>query len=288
MKRRLRTPVTACQLPFSQKWEKGRRPQVAGMRANADTLIPDPGDPVSYDRYAYTRNNPVRYTDPSGHLVCSDPNVAEGDCSDEGAGAWRYGVKFEGNWTERNRRAAREALYAVGKKYSEILGGDPWDAFGSVFSDGITFAWVDSYEYQGKTYISGAVTRSSSRIEFASLTVAVGNRTEEVAFISARNNVVHELAHAFANRWDYEETSGPYATGIPIKYQNNDGFYPSPPSTERTWRQHPCTYTTNPNCGHEVFADQFLGWTFGMWDDSKMGTWRRDYMSLYMPIWLAP
>jgi hypothetical protein len=26
-----------------------------------------PGDPVSYDRYAYSRNNPVRYTDPSGH-----------------------------------------------------------------------------------------------------------------------------------------------------------------------------------------------------------------------------
>jgi hypothetical protein len=38
-----------------------------GRFLSADTLIPDPGDPVSYDRHAYTRNNPVRYTDPSGH-----------------------------------------------------------------------------------------------------------------------------------------------------------------------------------------------------------------------------
>jgi len=32
-----------------------------------DVIIPDPSDPVAYDRYAYSRNNPVRYTDPSGH-----------------------------------------------------------------------------------------------------------------------------------------------------------------------------------------------------------------------------
>ena len=32
-----------------------------------DTLVPNPGDPQSLNRYSYTRNNPVRYTDPSGH-----------------------------------------------------------------------------------------------------------------------------------------------------------------------------------------------------------------------------
>ena len=34
---------------------------------SADTLIPNPGDPVAWDRYAYGRNSPARYTDPSGH-----------------------------------------------------------------------------------------------------------------------------------------------------------------------------------------------------------------------------
>jgi len=37
----------------------------------ADTLIPDTGDPLAWDRYAYSSNNPVNYTDPSGHCAIS-------------------------------------------------------------------------------------------------------------------------------------------------------------------------------------------------------------------------
>ena len=32
-----------------------------------DTIVPDPYNSQDYDRYAYARNNPIRYTDPSGH-----------------------------------------------------------------------------------------------------------------------------------------------------------------------------------------------------------------------------
>ncbi len=45
---------------------------VLGRFAQADTIIPNPGDPQSWDRYSYTMNNPVRYTDPSGHYVPTD------------------------------------------------------------------------------------------------------------------------------------------------------------------------------------------------------------------------
>jgi len=34
----------------------------------ADSLIPDPRDPLAWDRYAYGLNNPSRYTDPTGHF----------------------------------------------------------------------------------------------------------------------------------------------------------------------------------------------------------------------------
>jgi len=35
----------------------------------ADSIVPQPGNPQALNRYAYAANNPVRYRDPSGHWV---------------------------------------------------------------------------------------------------------------------------------------------------------------------------------------------------------------------------
>ncbi len=42
---------------------------VVGRFAQADTIVPQPGNPQSFNRYSYTLNNPVKYRDPSGHVV---------------------------------------------------------------------------------------------------------------------------------------------------------------------------------------------------------------------------
>ena len=33
-----------------------------------DTVVPSPENPLDWDRYSYTRNNPLKYTDPDGHF----------------------------------------------------------------------------------------------------------------------------------------------------------------------------------------------------------------------------
>jgi len=38
----------------------------------ADTIVPEPGNPQALNRYAYVYNNPLKYTDPSGHAACID------------------------------------------------------------------------------------------------------------------------------------------------------------------------------------------------------------------------
>ena len=43
-------------------------PQI-GRFVSPDTMVPEPGNPQSYNRYAYVRNNPMNFTDPSGHMV---------------------------------------------------------------------------------------------------------------------------------------------------------------------------------------------------------------------------
>ncbi|MDD5760083.1 MAG: RHS repeat-associated core domain-containing protein [Desulfobulbaceae bacterium] len=39
-----------------------------GRFVQADTIIPRPGNAQAWDRYAYANNNPLYYTDPSGHV----------------------------------------------------------------------------------------------------------------------------------------------------------------------------------------------------------------------------
>jgi len=40
---------------------------LTGRFTQADTIVPAPSDPQTLNRYSYVRNNPLRYTDPSGH-----------------------------------------------------------------------------------------------------------------------------------------------------------------------------------------------------------------------------
>jgi RHS repeat-associated protein len=44
-----------------------------------DSIIPDPNDSQSYDRYAYVLNNPLRYIDPSGNRYCTTEEALAGD-----------------------------------------------------------------------------------------------------------------------------------------------------------------------------------------------------------------
>lgn len=43
--------------------------------ASADTIVPDPASPQSFNRYSYTYNNPLNHIDPDGH----DPHWCNGD-----------------------------------------------------------------------------------------------------------------------------------------------------------------------------------------------------------------
>ena len=78
---------------------------VTGKFISADTLIPQPGNLLAWDRYGYAYNNPVIYNDPSGH----DVDCGIGDSSIDGLGC-RKRVEIEKNISyldnERSRCAA--------------------------------------------------------------------------------------------------------------------------------------------------------------------------------------
>lgn len=51
---------------------------VFGRFVSPDTIVPNPRDPQDLNRYSYVRNNPLRYTDPTGYEPCS--HVKQGYC----------------------------------------------------------------------------------------------------------------------------------------------------------------------------------------------------------------
>ncbi|MCP4126048.1 MAG: RHS repeat-associated core domain-containing protein, partial [Gammaproteobacteria bacterium] len=54
-----------------------------GRFAQADTIVPEPGNPQSLNRFSYVGNNPIRYSDPSGHAPQhpGDPDPNNASCS---------------------------------------------------------------------------------------------------------------------------------------------------------------------------------------------------------------
>jgi RHS repeat-associated protein len=55
-----------------------------GKFVSADTIVPNPANPQTFNRYAYVYNNPLRYRDPSGHCPsCNMHDSGGGGGGDE-------------------------------------------------------------------------------------------------------------------------------------------------------------------------------------------------------------
>ena len=79
-----------------------------GRFVSADTIVPDAGNPQSYNRYSYVLNRPLNFADPTGHRECgatddcSDPLPHTSDFQEALLKAWIYyednfDLPFEGN-----------------------------------------------------------------------------------------------------------------------------------------------------------------------------------------------
>jgi hypothetical protein len=51
-----------------------------------DSLIPEPSNPQSWNKFSYVRNSPVNFNDPTGHKECDDEKGCGGTLSKLGSG----------------------------------------------------------------------------------------------------------------------------------------------------------------------------------------------------------
>jgi RHS repeat-associated protein len=93
--------------------------------AQPDTIIPNPFNPLDWDRFAYVRSNSLRYIDPTGHwsqkYLTTDADFV---------GASLYGIRFVGDWYLDDMLAHTAAAQLEGARLA-VGGQNPAIAFRS-------------------------------------------------------------------------------------------------------------------------------------------------------------
>ncbi len=104
---------------------------VIGRFVTADSMVPDPFNPQSLNRYSYCLNNPVKYIDPTGHWF----DGVESDPSD-------YDVDYGGN--------------SWGTHVDDFDGDDPGESGWGFDNDSNTWVDLKPQEHLVKAAAAGA------------------------------------------------------------------------------------------------------------------------------------
>jgi RHS repeat-associated protein len=264
-------------LPYLNRW------------AQPDSIVPDQYNPLDWDRYSYVRNNPLKYTDPSGHQICLD----DGYCGKDGRNAgslaeslfenedwWRFkkvfGFQYKGTWTPEMKLAAYQAIFLIAMALSALAPGfTPEAIFKTVYGSSLVLEYGECSECKG----GFGYTHSASYIKFGG---SYNNLSKDTRLI------VHELGHAFdhaigkSGRGDLNGRMGlcnnsEYCLGRDSHNGPNDGEHWGFAGGFNKWQ-----FGSDDTTG-EVFADMFLGWVFNTWEPesplSNRGTIRQGYMN---------
>jgi RHS repeat-associated protein len=285
---------------------------------SADTLVPNPTNPQNWNRYSYTNNNPVRFTDPTGHCVIEDdiggqctPMPPSSSSSPQTAASTSSAapmpaistdpmVTFNAGcdtctaFTTEEITTIQESATLTGTRWAETLNAlhgwslTPEQAFVLVYGGSVNFLKTGTQcanRCWGETFLRN------------------GDHVIEVytdANIAGDPNwAIHELGHAFVNT----------GRGTPILtlsiFQSFEANFPNRPLTDdpHYWDNSPWGFAggfgtwqrSDKGRASEEFADMYLGWVRNQWAVrgvvngkpvwTEAGQMRADFMNTYMAEW---
>jgi len=267
-------------------------PQI-GRFISADTIVPDPQNPQSHNRYSYTRNNPLRFIDPTGNRECgatSGCNDYADDYPDIPIGPMvKFEASGEASWLPAEKTGPNRGARQYGQQLANTFNAAHpyWNltapqAFLLVYKGSITFRKVEmacSEDSRNTAETCGARTESRNLITVYEDAANITNRTQWA---------VHEMGHAFVHAVGssapidalvtaQENPAFPNRTGFST--EDNFGFG-STHQTPLLWQQ------STDDAASEEFADMILGWSYGTWAPSAAGLARQDFMAAHMATWV--
>ncbi len=198
-----------------------------GHFLSADSIVPDPANPQSLNRYAYVLNNPLKYTDPSGHCAEDD----EGCWQLADTLRWTYGIFIEGVWSVDELNYLLEALNKIALEFGNQDLALGQKAFRSLF-EGTRFVRVAGEGVPVAEWFIGphrAMTGPTGNVYFPN---GWYNTPEFAKFTYA-----HELAHVWDIRWLlFGGLSGPMSREVGARPAGMSGPYdPGPGAFYAPW-----------------------------------------------------
>ncbi|MBK9006898.1 MAG: hypothetical protein IPM31_07870 [Anaerolineae bacterium] len=275
-----------------------------GRFLQADSIIPDPVNPQSFNRFSYVLNRPIFYRDPSGHTYMCDESCEENlgrrqyTVDDM---AELYGISFNPGWSVTNRAIAMLAVYNIAKKLQNERNSAADSAYQSCLENmsgptstcsqsapiSTSDAFKESYHY-GIDFVWGC--SGCERLGITS-----GKKEHTIMFrdfyqtgdtqLKNTNLVIHELGHMFnnLNTWVSDRSGRAYGPAWSLTTDlaaNRDGF-----GTQWVY-QHSDDISQS-----EIFADMFVHWIQGGWATDSISSQtaanaRIDWLNQYMPGYL--
>jgi RHS repeat-associated protein len=266
-----------------------------GRFASADTIVPNPASPQSFNRYSYVRNSPLNRIDPTGHLDdcsllgdisdiagCNDPkpSIPSGPM-----------VSFTGDgWDSESQGAISTGAIITGTALADaIMDSHPsWGYISPRDAFLLTYHGTVKFNRTGGSCSSdprNSLDTCAARTEGRNLITVY---TDADAVTNKSHWARHELGHAFVNAvgdstpidmLDEAIIANPLLDRGADRDLNN-GFA-SDQNSPRLWQQS----VGDAGTAHtEIWADMYLGWTSNTWEASPAGAGRSAFMTNSMPL----
>jgi len=251
--------------------------------AQADTIVPSPGNAVAYDRYAYVINNPILLNDPSGHYAVEESNSKFDKLGSISSHRKlleyvlpQYEVTYDERYTTNDLSEIYQAVYAIGK----------------LFADDAVEGFTKAYDEIGIYASSGEGTYCQSGGYGFTCTNYVGKLD--------RYLVAHELGHTFnATISNRGSKVTPYETLRAASIRTVDGVWVTGLKEDGSWLrgfdgyfgdhyphvQHGMDWE-DWNTENEEWADMFMYQTFDLYVENKSGDARRSWMTATLKIFI--
>jgi RHS repeat-associated protein len=180
-----------------------------------DSIVPDPYNSQSYDRYAYALNNPIRYNDPTGHDVdCGIGNGYGPNCK-KTSSFWLNEIRNNfSNVTVKNPKdwsaGELQTLFSALDESRVAFNGNH-NTFKKAFGD-LTFEIFDD--------IGGAAGDTDAASGYIRLTHQ--GFEDALKYRGSREWLVaHEMGHVFDKRWSGDWNWLFVSKSYPEKYLSN-------------------------------------------------------------------